>query len=104
MNESLISLISILLGVISTNLYAYVKRKKYFNFTGNSILGVFGSVLFTKSLTYLGINPMNIMISGALNFKLLILNFTISIFGAILIMLLFKKIYIKINTGNTKHI
>tara|TARA_R110002049_G_scaffold2846_2_gene23126 strand:+ start:3685 stop:3993 length:309 start_codon:yes stop_codon:yes gene_type:complete len=97
MTETLISLISILLGIIGANLLGFVFKKFSFGLVGNTISGVFGSVFFIKSLGRLGFSPTFIVESGTFNVSLLILNCIVSFLGGILGLLLIKTINYKMN-------
>jgi len=92
MTETIISLLSILAGIIAANLTGYFFRKSNFGFTGNSIAGVFGSVFFIKSLGRLGFDPVSIMISGNMNVPLFILNLLISAAGGALALVIAEKL------------
>jgi uncharacterized membrane protein YeaQ/YmgE (transglycosylase-associated protein family) len=50
MNPSFISLIGILFGVLGANSIFFINKKRSFGITGNSIIGVFSSVFFIKTL------------------------------------------------------
>ena len=49
MTETLISLLSILLGIVGANSTGFVFKKYSFGVVGNTIAGVFGSILLIKS-------------------------------------------------------
>ena len=97
MTDTLISLISIFIGVIAANVFGIFSKKQYFDIVGNSMAGVFGSIFFIKALGRLGISPTDIMKTGTVNNVLLIVNLLVSIFGAIIILVSLKKINIKLN-------
>ncbi|MGY5354255.1 hypothetical protein [Wenyingzhuangia sp. IMCC45467] len=92
MTETSISLLSILVGIISANLYAYISKNNFLGFTGNTIIGVFGSILFIKSFGRLGFAPNHIVIDRHLNLLLFIVNMMVSALGGILGLLLALKI------------
>ncbi len=92
MNETIISLVSILMGIIGANLTGYIYKKYSFGLIGNSIAGVFGSIFFIKSLGRLGFDPISIMEQGNVNYSLLILNLLVSFFGGVLALILIKKL------------
>lgn len=92
MTETIISLVSILSGIIAANLAGVFFRKYNFGLAGNSIAGVFGSVFFIKSLGRLGFDPVSIMHSGSMNVALLILNLLISAAGGALALLIAAKL------------
>jgi len=83
MNPSSLALLSILVGIIAANIFAYLKPKYSFDAVGNSIAGVFGSVLLIKSFGRLGFSPTDIV--DATHFKVFpfILNMLVSAIGAV---------------------
>ena len=95
MTETSISLLSILIGIISANLYAYISNKKQFGFTGNTIIGVFGSIFLIKSFDRLGFAPDDIVVQGTLNILLLTINMIVSSLGGILIFILANYLHKK---------
>jgi uncharacterized membrane protein YeaQ/YmgE (transglycosylase-associated protein family) len=97
MLESLIAIISIVAGIIGANLFGFIFKKYSFELVGNSIAGVFGSIFFIKSIGRLGFNPIDIVKTGTINHKLLIINLIISFFGAVIALILLKIIYVKLN-------
>ncbi len=92
MIETLIALLSILIGIIGANLLGYFSKKYSFGFTGNTLIGVFGSIFFIKLFGHLGLNPSIIMQTENVNYVLFILNLTTSFLGAILAVFLLKKL------------
>lgn len=91
MTETLISLISILVGIIAANTFGFYYKKYSFDVIGNSIAGVFGSIFFIKLFGRLGVNPVTIMQTGEPNWLLLIMNLIVSIIGAIMALILIMK-------------
>ncbi|HIP37300.1 MAG TPA: hypothetical protein EYG85_10645 [Crocinitomix sp.] len=91
MTPSLLALLSIFFGIISANVFALIKPKYSFNLIGNTIVGVFGSIFFVKTFGRLGFSISSIVNSdkGGLLFGI---NITISIIGAIIFLILLKKI------------
>ncbi len=81
MTQSIIALLSILAGIIGANLFGKFFRKYSFGIIGNTISGVFGSVLFIKSLGRLGFDENSIMETGEANMLLLIVNIAVSVIG-----------------------
>lgn len=81
MTESLISLLSIFIGLIGANILAYYKPKYSYGFIGNTITGVFGSILVVKILGRLGFDPNSIMALGSTNWSLFIVNLVASFIG-----------------------
>ncbi len=92
MTETLIALLSILIGIIGANLFGYFLKKYSFGFTGNTLIGVFGSIFFIKLFGRLGFDPISIMILGSANFNLLIINFSVSLLGGVLAVILIRKL------------
>lgn len=90
------------MGIIGSNLMARIYPKFTLGLTGNTIIGVFGSVLFIKSLGRFGIDPKIIMANGQVSIYLLILNFIIAILGGgislAMISIINKKIQKKNNS------
>ena len=97
MTETIISLVSILMGIIGANLMGYIYKKYSFDLIGNSIAGVFGSIFFIKSLGRFGFDPISIMEQGSVNYSLLILNLFVSFFGGAIALILIKKLKIKMD-------
>ena len=91
MIESTISLVSIVSGLIGANLFGWIFPKYSLGLTGNSMAGVFGSILFIKSLGRFGFGPVAIMESGSPDIFLLAINLLISILGGIVLVLLIGK-------------
>lgn len=98
MTETLISLVSILVGIVGASLTGYLYKRYSFGLVGNSIAGVFGSIFFIKSLGKLGFDPISIMQQGSVNYSLFILNMIVSFFGGVIAIILIKKI----KTGMSK--
>lgn len=92
MTDTLISLISIFIGIVGANLAGFVFKKYSFGLLGNTIAGVFGSVFLIKSFGRLGFNPISIMQSGTLNIKLFIVNSLVSFLGGVIAVILIKML------------
>lgn len=92
MTDTLISLISIIIGIIGANLMGFIFKQYSFGFTGNTIAGVFGSILCIKLFGRLGFDPISIMQSGNTNLVLFLLNSVVSFSGGALAIVLMKKI------------
>ncbi len=92
MLHSLISLLSILFGIVGANVLGKVFKRYSLGFTANSILGVFGSILFIKTLGRLGCSPHFIVDKGQINFLLLFINSLLSFWGGGIFMLLVSKL------------
>ncbi len=92
MTETSISLLSIICGIIGANGTGWFFKNKSIGLTGNTIIGVFGSVFFIKSLGRLGFDQRSIMVSGELNIALLTYNLAVSVLGGVLFLVLAKKV------------
>lgn len=97
MTGTLISLISIFIGIIAANIFGYLKQKYSFGFTGNTLVGVFGSILLIKTFGRLGFDPWSIMNNGDFDAIPLVVNLFMSALGGIALMILAKKLYLRIN-------
>ena len=97
MTGTLISLISILIGIIAANVFGNFKQKYSFGFTGNTVIGVFGSILFIKTFGRLGFNPWSIMNNGDFDGFRLALNLVVSAMGGVLGLIIAKMVYQKFN-------
>jgi uncharacterized membrane protein YeaQ/YmgE (transglycosylase-associated protein family) len=91
MTDTLISLISIYIGVIGANLTGFVFKKYSFGIIGNTIAGVFGSIFLIKSFGRLGFDPVSIMQSGKINIILFTINSVVSFFGGVFAVILLKR-------------
>ncbi|VAW17081.1 hypothetical protein MNBD_BACTEROID03-2070 [hydrothermal vent metagenome] len=99
MTDTLISLISILIGIIGANLIGYIFKKYSFGIIGNTIAGVFGSIFLIKSFGRLGFDPILIMKSGSVDIELFVLNALVSFCGGVIAVVLIKRLRNKM----TKH-
>ncbi|WP_340155972.1 hypothetical protein [uncultured Winogradskyella sp.] len=97
MTGTLISLISIVIGIISANIFGKFYEKYTFGFKGNTLVGVFGSVLLIKTFGRLGFDPWSIMNDGDFDAFRLAINLLVSALGGVLVLMLAKKIYLKLN-------
>lgn len=97
MTGTLISLISILIGIIAANTTGFLLKKYSFGIIGNTLAGVFGSILLIKSFGRLGFNPWSIMNNGNFDNFLLAINMFVSALGGVLGLVLAKIIYNKMN-------
>jgi hypothetical protein len=97
MTETLISLISILIGVIGANSTGLVFKKYSFGVVGNTIGGVFSSILLIKSFGRLGFNPWFIMQNGTFHSSLFIINCIVSFLGGALGLIIIKMTANKMN-------
>ncbi len=97
MTDTLISLISIVFGIIGSNISGYIFKTHTLGLIGNTISGVFGSIFFIKSLGQFGFGPKSIMQSGDLHFGLFILNLFISFTGGFITVILIHKLKTMMN-------
>ncbi|MEM5565457.1 hypothetical protein WNY78_10095 [Psychroserpens sp. AS72] len=97
MTGTLISLISIFIGIISANAFGSFNKKYSFGFTGNTLVGVFGSIFLIKTLGRLGFDPWSIMQDDIFHSRLFLINCLISILGGVLGLLLIKYLDNKMN-------
>jgi uncharacterized membrane protein YeaQ/YmgE (transglycosylase-associated protein family) len=97
MTETLISLISILIGIIGANSTGFFFKKYSFGVVGNTIAGVFGSILLMKSFGRLGFNPQSIVQNGTFNGLLFSINCIVSFLGGVFGLIAIKLIKIKLN-------
>jgi len=92
MTATLISLLSILTGIIGANTTGVILKKYSFGIVGNSIAGVFGSIFFIKSFGRLGFDPLSIIKLENIDIKLLILNLIVSSLGGAIALILIKRL------------
>ncbi len=97
MTDTLISLISIVFGIIGAHISGYILKTYTLGTIGNTIAGVFGSILLIKSLGRLGFDPKSIMQLGDVHFGLLTLNLFISFIGGVIAVILIHKLKSKMN-------
>ncbi|MDO5970704.1 hypothetical protein Q4Q35_12875 [Flavivirga aquimarina] len=97
MTITLIPLISIVFGIIGSNLSGYILKKYTLGIIGNTIAGVFGSVFLIKSFGRLGFDPKAIVQSGNVHIGLLILNLFVSFIGGAIAVVLIHKLKKNIN-------
>jgi uncharacterized membrane protein YeaQ/YmgE (transglycosylase-associated protein family) len=67
MTNTLMALISIMIGIFGANLTGFLFKKYSFELVGNSIAGVFESILIIKSFGRLDFDPFSIMETGSTN-------------------------------------
>ncbi|MFK5877876.1 MAG: hypothetical protein QM478_00115 [Flavobacteriaceae bacterium] len=99
MTDTLISLISILIGIAGANSTGYIFKKYSFGIIGNTIAGVFGSIFFIKTFGRLGFDPKSIMLLGNVNYYLFIINSIVSYFGGSIAVILIFKLKNKMNNN-----
>ncbi|RUA09079.1 MAG: hypothetical protein DSY82_06365 [Flavobacteriia bacterium] len=97
MTETLIALISIVIGIIGANITGKWFTKFDLGFTGSTLAGVFGSIFLIKSVGRLGFDPVAVMQSGNVDILLLIINFTVSLIGGSIAVIFAKKLRIFMN-------
>jgi len=100
MTTTLLSLISVFIGIVATNLMGFIYRKYSLGLIGNTIAGVFGSVFFIKSFGKLGFDPNFIMQTGDINYLLFTINTLVSFFGGIIAVILINKLKSNINKND----
>ncbi len=103
MTETLISLISILIGIIGANITGFILKKNSFGVIGNTIAGVFGSIFLIKAFGRLGFDPLSIMQNGTFNSLLFSINSIISFLGGVLGLIAIKFIKRKLNKKKDKN-
>ena len=97
MTETLISLLSILIGIIGAIIIGLIYKKYSFGIVGNTIAGVFGSIFLIKSFGRLGFNPQSIIQNETFNGLLFSINCIVSFLGGALGLILIKIISNKMN-------
>ncbi|PHS66715.1 MAG: hypothetical protein COB12_05795 [Flavobacterium sp.] len=97
MTATLISLISVFIGIIGANVTGVFFKKYSFGLIGNTIAGVFGSVFLIKSFGRLGFNPISIMQLGSVNYSLFFINIIVSFLGGVIALILISILNNKIN-------
>ncbi len=91
MTETLLSLISIAIGILGAYTFAFFYKKYSFGFIGNTIIGVFATVFIIKSFGRIGFNVKAIMAGNSFHLLLFLVNLIISFAsGALAVFLLFK--------------
>ena len=98
MTSTLISLISIFIGIIGANITGYIFKKYSFGLIGNTIAGVFGSIFFIKSFGRMGFDPNSIVQLGTVDYSLFALNSFVSFFGGSISLVLIYLLKNKMNT------
>ena len=97
MTGTLISLISILIGIVAANTFGYLNKKYSFQFIGNTLIGVFGSIFLIKSFGRLGFDPWSIMQNETFNGWLFLINCFVSILGGVFGLIFMKFLDNKMN-------
>ncbi|NMH85980.1 hypothetical protein [Flavivirga algicola] len=99
MTDTLISLISIVCGIIGSNISGYIFKTYTLGIIGNTIAGVFGGIFFIKALGKFGFGPKSIIQSGDVYFSLFALNLFISFVGGAIAVILIHKLKTKMGHG-----
>ena len=97
MTATLVSLISIFIGILGATIFAKRYKKYSFGIVGNTIAGVFGSIFFVKSFGRLGFRPNNIVIDGFFHSIPFIINMSVSLIGGFTTLVFLKRIYSYLN-------
>ena len=98
MTNTLISLISLTIGIIGANAFGHFYKKYSLGFIGNTIVGVFGSAFLIKSFGRLGFSPKFITATGNVSFGLFTLNILVSFIGGAIGVYLIYKLKKKMNS------
>lgn len=97
MTVTLIALISVFIGITGANIFGIIKKEYSFGFTGDTLAGVFGSIFFIKSFGRLGFDPWSIMQNQTFHLLPFLTNCLVSIVGAVVALILLKKLNNKMN-------
>lgn len=100
MTDTLISIISIFVGMFGAFLCAAWWNKYTLGFIGNTISGIFGSIFFIKMFGRLGFDPISIMKTGEMNLGLFTLNILVSLLGGAIGLIVIKLIKTKMEKPN----
>lgn len=98
MTDTLISIISVFIGILGANVFGLINKKFTMGFTGNTIAGIFGSIFFIKLFGRLGFDPLSIMKSGDLNVMLFTINMLVSLLGGAVGLISINLIKNKLNS------
>jgi len=104
MTATLISLLSIFIGIIGANLSGFLNKNYSFGFIGNTIAGVFGSIFLIKSIGRIGFSPKYIVQVDQINYGLFTLNMFISFIGGFLAVIVIYKIKMRMHPKKLKKI
>lgn len=99
MTETVISLISILIGILGAHSAGFVFKKYSFGIIGNTIAGVFGSILLIKAFGRFGFDPSSIVHPREFNISLFFINVIVSFLGGSFAVLLIAMLKNKLNTN-----
>lgn len=84
MTATLVSLLSIFIGILGALSIGALFKKYSAGFIGNTLAGVFGSILFIKGFGRLGFAPQNVVYLESVHSGLFALNLVISFLGGTL--------------------
>jgi len=98
MTESLISLVSIVFGILGANALGIAFKTYSFEFTGNTLIGVFGSVLTLKVVGRVGFDPISIMRGEETDWLLFIVNIFVAFISGALSVYFAKIIKMKLDS------
>ena len=96
MTQTLLSLISIVIGISAANTTGYMYTKYSLGIIGDTIAGVFGSIFMIKTFGRLGFEPSAISPDGSFHFFLFIINLIVSYIGGVLGLVVIKLLEKKI--------
>ena len=97
MTATLISLISVLTGIVGANISGFIFKKYSLGIIGNTIAGVFGSVFLIKSVGRIGFDPKAIMQSSDVNLTLFTINLMAAFLGGALAVIIICKLKNEMN-------
>ncbi len=98
MTQTLLSLISVAVGIVGANLTGRIFKKHSLGLIGNTLAGVFGSAFLTKSFGRLGFGPDFIVEHNSINYGLFTLNVLVSFFGGAVALFIITKVKDKMNS------
>ncbi len=101
MTQTIISLLSILMGIIGANIFGEIFKKYSLGIVGNTIARVFGSIFFIKSFGRLGFDTKSIIETGEIDIILLTVNVLLSLIGGGIAVVIANKIKYKMNKNET---
>jgi len=92
MTATLLSLLNISCGIIGAVAIGYWFKKYSLGITGNVIIGVFGSILMTKTFGRLGFDVSHIVNGTEINFLLLVILLVMSLLAGGMSLMLAKSV------------
>jgi len=102
MIPSLISIVSVFIGIIATFVFTALYKKYFISLSINVVAGVFGSIFLTKAFGRFGVNPKLIYAQSQLHINLLVYNLSLSIIGGILAIIIIVKLKTYIENKSLK--